>query len=149
MQEINPLLRSSVSDEDPITAVSKAAASDKERNQALGKKRQLKVYEVSSDKTTNSPGNCDNKVHKLVSKVELLTKQVSALQSEINSIQGDVYKKPVSDDFNSDDRRGRNVILRKNSNENNRTTGNHCFKCGSNNHLARGCRNPSSGNQGN
>ena len=149
MQEIKPLLRSSVSDEDPITAVSKTATSDKERNQAFGKKRQLKVYEVGCDNTSNSPGNCDNKVHKLVSKAELLTKQVSALQSEINNIKGDGYKKTVSDDFNSDDRRGRNVILRTNSKENNRTTGNHCFKCGSNNHLARGCRTPSSGNQGN
>ena len=42
VQEIKPLLRSSVLDEDLITAVSKAAASEKERNRALGKKGQLK-----------------------------------------------------------------------------------------------------------
>ena len=62
VQKIKPLLRSSVSDKDLITAVSKAAVSEKERNQELGKKRQLKVYEVGSNKTSNSPGNLDNKV---------------------------------------------------------------------------------------
>ena len=146
VQEIKPLLRSSVSDEDLITAVSKAAASEKERNLALGKKKQLKVYEVGSARPSNSPGNSDNKVDKLVAAVELLTKQVSNMQSEINNIKGDGYK---SDDFNSCDRRGRNIILCKNCKDNNQTTCNHCFKCGSSNHLARGCRNPSSGNQGN
>ena len=149
VQEIKPLLRSSVSDEDLITAVSKGAASEKERNLALGKKKQVKVYEVGSARPSNSPGNSDNKVDKLLAAVELLTKQVSTLQSEINNIKGDGYKTNVSDDFNSGDRRGRNVILCKNCKDNNRTTCNHCFKCGSSNHLARGCRNPSSGNQGN
>ena len=85
------------------------AASEKEMNQALGKKRQLKVYEVGSDKTSISAGKCD-KVDKLVSAVELLTKQVSTLQSDINNIKGDGYKKKLSDNFNSGDRRGRNVI---------------------------------------
>ena len=67
VQEIKPLLRSSVSDEDLITAVSKAAASEKERNLALGKKKQLKVYECT-------------KVDKHVAAVELLTKQVLNMQ---------------------------------------------------------------------
>ena len=102
------------------------------------------MYEVGSDKTSDSADKCDNKVDKLVSEVELLTKQVSILQSEINNIRGDGYKKNVRDDFNSGDRRCRNVILCKNCKNNNRTTCNHCFKCGSSNHLARGCRNPSS-----
>ena len=39
VQEIKPLLTRNVSDEDLITAVRKAAASQKERNQPLGKKR--------------------------------------------------------------------------------------------------------------
>ena len=39
VQQIKPLLKSNVSDEDLITAVSKAAASEKERNLALGKKK--------------------------------------------------------------------------------------------------------------
>ena len=39
VQEIKPLLTSNVADEDLITAVRKAAASQKERNQPLGKKR--------------------------------------------------------------------------------------------------------------
>ena len=62
VQKIKPLLRSSVSNEDLIAAVSKAAVSEKERNQELGRKRQPKVYEIGSDKTSNSPGNLDNKV---------------------------------------------------------------------------------------
>ena len=94
------------------------------------------------------PGNSDNKVDKLISAVELLTKQVSTLQSEITNIKGDGYKKSVSGDFNSGDRRDRNVILCKNCKDNNRTTRNHCFICGSSNHLARGCRKPSSDSQG-
>ena len=134
-----------MSDEDLITALNKAAVSEKERNQASGKKRQLKVYELGSHKSSNSAGKCDNKVDKLVSVVELLTKEVSTLQSEISNVKGDGYKKNVSDDFNSGDRRGRNVILCKNCKDNNRTICNHCFQCGSSNHLARGCRNPSSG----
>ena len=148
MQEIKPLLRSSVSDEDLITAVSKSATSEKERNQALGKKKQLKVYRVGSDKTINSASKCDNKVDKLVSALELLTKQVSTLKSEIKNIKGYGCKRNISDDFNSGDRRGRIVFLCKNCKDNNRTTCNHCFKCGWSNHLTRGCRNPSSDNQG-
>ena len=93
MQEIKPLLRSSVSDKDLSTAASKAAASEKERNLALGKKKQLKVYETGGLKTSNSPSNSDNKVDNLVFAVELLTKQVSTLQSEINSIKVMVTKK--------------------------------------------------------
>ena len=138
-----------MSGEDLITAISKAATSKKERNQVFGNKKQLKVYGVGSDETCNSAGKCDNKVDKLVSALELLTKQVSTLKSEINNIKCDGYKKNISDDFNSGDRRGRIVISCKNCKENNRTTCNHCFKCGWSNHLARGCRNPSSGNQGN
>ena len=145
VQEIKPLLRSSVSDEDLITAVTKAAASEKERNLTLGNKKQLKVYEVGGA----TPSNSDNKVDKLAAAVELLTKQVSTIQSEINNIKRDGYKTNVSDDFNSCDRRGRNKILCENCKYNNRTTCNHCFKCVSSNHHARGCRNPSSGNQGN
>ena len=99
------------------------------------------MYEVGSDKTSNSGGKCDNKVDKLVSALELLTKQVSTLQSEINNINGDVYKKNVSDDFNFGDRRSRNIILCKNCKDDNRTTYNHCFKYGSSNHLAKECRN--------
>ena len=51
------------------------------------------MYEVGSDKTSNSAGKCDNKVDKLASAVELLTKQVSILQSELNNIRDDGYKK--------------------------------------------------------
>ena len=78
-----------MSDEDLITALNKAAVSEKERNQALGKRRELKVYELGSHKTGNAAGKCDNKVDKLVSVVELLTKEVSTLQSEINTVKGD------------------------------------------------------------
>ena len=93
MQEINPLLRISVSHKDLSAAVSKATASEKERNLALGKKKQLKVYETGGLKTSNSPSNSNNKVDKLVSAVELLTKQVSTLQSEINYIKVMVTRK--------------------------------------------------------
>ena len=130
VREIKPLLRSSVSREDLITAVYKTAASEKERNKALGKKKQLKVYEIGSDKTSYSAGKCDNKVDNLVSAVELLTRQVSTLQSKMNNMKGDGYKKNVSEDFSSGDRRGRNVTLCKNCKDNNRTTCYHCFKYG-------------------
>ena len=99
MQKIKPLLRSNVSDKDLITEVRQQH--EKESKQALGKKRQLKIYELGSDETSNSAGKCDNKVDKLVSAVELLTKQMSTLQSEINNIKGEGYKKNVSHDFNS------------------------------------------------
>ena len=105
------------------------------------------MYEVLSVKTSNCPGKCDNKVDNLVSALELLTKQVSNLESEIKNIKGDGYKKNVNSDFNSGDRRGRNVISCKNCKDINRTTCSHCFKCGSSNHLARECCKPSSGNQ--
>ena len=81
--------------------------------------------------------------------MELLTRQVSTLQSKMNNIKGNGYKKNVSEDFSSGDRRGRNVILSKNCEDNNRTTCNHCFKYGWSSHLAMGCCNPSSNNQGN
>ena len=63
VQVIKPLLRSSVSKKDLITAV-------KERNLALGRKKQLKVYEVGGVKQNNS----DNKADKIISAVDLLTK---------------------------------------------------------------------------
>ena len=113
VQEIKPLLRSSVSDEDLITAVSKTPASEKERNLALGKKKPLQVHEVGGARPGNSPGTSDNKFDKLVAAVELLTKQVSTLQPEVNNIKGDGYKANVSDDSNSGNRRGKNVILCK------------------------------------
>ena len=77
------------------------------------------MYEVCGVKTSNSPGNSDNKVDKLDSAVELLTKQVSTPQFEINNIKGDGYKKNVSGDFTSGDRRGGNVTLCKNCKDNN------------------------------
>ena len=52
-----------MSKKDLITAV-------KERNLALGRKKQLKVYEVGGVKQNNS----DNKADKIVSAVDLLTK---------------------------------------------------------------------------
>ena len=42
-------------------------APEKERNLALVKKKELKVYEVGGVKPSYSPGNSDNKVDKLVS----------------------------------------------------------------------------------
>ena len=79
------------------------------------------MYEVGSVKTSNSPGKCDDKVDNLVSAVELLTKQVSTPQSEMKNIKGDGHKTDVNSDFNSGDRRGRNVISCKNCKNNNRT----------------------------
>ena len=87
VQEIKSLLRSSVSDEDLITAVCKAVPSEK--------------------------------VEKLLSAVQLLTKQVPTLHSEINYVKGDGYKTNVSDNSNSGDRLGINVILCKTFKDNN------------------------------
>ena len=119
VQEIKSLLRSSVSDEDLITAVCKAAPSEKERGLALGKERQLKLYEVGGVKTSNFPSNSDIKVDKLLSAVQLLTKQVPTLHSEINYVKDDGYKTNVSDNSNSGDRLGINVILCKTFKDNN------------------------------
>ena len=83
-QEIKPLLRGSVSDEDLITAVRQRH--EKERNKTLGKKKQLKVNEVGGVKPSNSPGNTDNKVDKLAFAIKLLIKQVPTLQSEISNM---------------------------------------------------------------
>ena len=100
------------------------------------------MYEVDDVESSNSPGNSDNKVDKLVSAMQLLTKQVSTLQSEISNIKNDGYKTNVNGNFHSGDRSGRNGILYKNCKDNNPTTCSHCFKCGLSNHLAKGSRNP-------
>ena len=61
IQEIKSLIRNNASDEDLIAAVTKASATEKERNLVQGKhqnKKALRVYEVSSTcNRSRSSGN--------------------------------------------------------------------------------------------
>ena len=149
IQQIKSLIRNNAFDEDLIAAVTKASATEKERNLVQGKhqnKKALRVYEVSSTCNCSGQVEMDNKVDnsgsgkvdKLLSAVDALTKQVNSLKSELRGIKnekgGDKYysgsKYLCRDCFN----KSKNYC-------------NHCYKCESSSHVARGCNAPpSSGN---
>ena len=85
IQEIKSLIRSNASDEDLIAAVTRASATEKERNLVQGKhhKKVLRVYEFSSTCNRSGQVEMDNKVDnsgsskvdKRLSAVNALTKQ--------------------------------------------------------------------------
>ena len=125
VQEIKECLRKGVSDETLIAAVTKPAASEKERI-AVQSKARKKVFEVSAE---------NDQFSKLLSAVESLTKQVSSLQTDVNIMkQGNVQFKGV---YRCDDCKKNNV-----------DKCNHCYKCGAADHRGRYCRKSKDG-QGN
>ena len=153
IQEIKSLIRNNASDEDLIAAVTKASATEKERNLVQSKhhnKKALRVYEVSSTCNRSGQAEMDNKVdnsgsgkvNKLLSAVDALTKQVNSLKSELREIKNEKN----GDKYYSGTSTGSKYLCRDCFN-NNKNYCNHCYKCGSSSHMARGCNAPpSSGN---
>ena len=147
IQEIKPLIRNNASDEDLIAAVTKASATERERNVVQGKhyKKALRVYEVSG--TCNRSGQAemgnkvDNsgsvKVDKLLSAVDALAKQVNSLKCELREIK--------NEERGSTYYSGSKYLCRDCFN-NNKNYYNHCYKYGSSSHMVRGCNTPPSGN---
>ena len=106
IQEIKSLIRNNASDEDLIAAVTKASATEKERNLVQGKhqnKKALRVYEVSSTCNRSGQVEMDNKVDnsgsgkvdKLLSAVDALTKQDNSLKSELCEIKNEKRAKNI------------------------------------------------------
>ena len=138
VQEIKPLLRSNVSDEELIAAVTKASASEKERNTALSKIKRppTKVHEIDASKLNQQQiAVSSNQVSQILSAVESLTKQVSTLQSELNDVKKENFYMKTDKKYS-----GNNKPACKNCKENNKLNCTHCYKCGSADHYARGCR---------
>ena len=150
IQEIKSLIRNNASDEDLIAAVTKASATEKERNLVQGistKIRKLCVCmrsvahaigpgQVEMDNKVDDSGS--GKVDKLLSAVDVLTKQVNSLNCELQEIKN--VKR--SDKYYS----GSKYLCRDRFNKN-KNYCNHCYKCGSSSHVACGCNAPpSSGN---
>ena len=146
IQEIKSLITNNASDEDLIAAVTKASATEKERNFKHQNKKALRAYEVTSTCNRSGQAEMDNKVDnsgagkvdKLLSDVDALTKQVNSLKSELweikNEKRGDKYYS------------GSKYLCRDFFNEN-KNYCNHCDKCGSSSHMTRLCNAPpSSGN---
>ena len=128
-----------MSDEELIAAVTKASATEKERILVQGKsKKSVRVYEVGSTSGKSGQPSENDKVDKLLSAVDALTKQVDSLKFELHEM-----KDKKNDKYN----RGSKYLC-DDCNKRNKTFCNHCYKCGSSSHMARGCRNQSS-NQGN
>ena len=96
-QEIKSLVRNNASDGDLIAAVTKASATEKERNLVQGKhhRKTLRVYEVSGSCNRPSQAEMDDKVNNSgsrevdepLSAVDALTKQVNRLKSELQEIK--------------------------------------------------------------
>ena len=149
IQEIKSLIRNNASDEDLIAAVTKASATEKERNLVQGKhqnKKALRVYEISSTCNRSGQVEMDNKVDnsgsgkvdKFLSVVDALTKQVNSLKSVLREIKNEKR----GDKYYSESKYLCRDCFNKNKNY-----CNHCYKCGSSSHVARGCNAPpSSGN---
>ena len=147
IQEVKSLIRNNASDGELIAAVTKASATENERNLVQSKhhKKAMRVYEISSTCNRSCQVEMDNKVdnsgsgkvNKLLFAVEDLTKQVNSLKSELweikNEKKGDKYYS------------GSKYLYRDCFN-NNKNYRNHCSKCGPSSHMARGCNTPSSGN---
>ena len=125
VQEIRHLLRTGVPDEELITEVTKASAAERERIAVQNKgKGSFKVNQVQQDDTTS----------KLLTAVESLTAQLAALKQEF----GDLKKGSVnSRRYVCGDCKCSGV-----------QNCNHCFKCGSTDHIGRNCRNSSSNRAG-
>ena len=147
IQEINSLIRNNASYEDLIAAVTKASATEKERNLVQGKhhKKALRVYEVSTTSNRSGQvemGNKDDnsafgKVDKLLSAVDALITQVNSLKSELREIKNEKRDEQYYS--------GSKYLCRDCFN-NNKKYCNHCYKCGSSSHMTRGCNTPPSGN---
>ena len=96
-QEIKSLVRNNASDGDLIAAVTKASATEKERNLVQGKhhRKTLRVYEVSGSCNRPSQAEMDDKVNNSgsrevdepLSAVDALTKQVNSLKSGLQEIK--------------------------------------------------------------
>ena len=147
IQEIKSLIRNNASDGELIAAVTKASATEKERNLVQGKqhKKGIRVYEISSTCNRSNQAEMDNnidksgsgKVDKLLSAVEALTKQVNSPKSELREIKN----KKRGDKYYSESK-----YLCRGCFNNNKNYCNHFYKCGSSSHMARGCNTPPSGN---
>ena len=131
-----------MSDEELISAVTIASSSEKERNAVQFKnKKGIKVCEVNQG--FSATVQADDRVDKLLSAVQQLTTQVGSLKNELDSLKHEnrssdrtVTKKGESKRCQNCIDQGANSCL-------------HCFKCGSHDHFARGCRKGSSSKQQN
>ena len=133
VQEIRHLLKSSsTTDEELISAVTKASALEKERSNFQSRnKKQVKVFELSSGPHSGSVSK-ESTITKLVSAVEKLTLKVSYLQSELNNLKESNQAITDSNNFVSGSSRFKKC---NKCYKNNFEYCNHCFHCGSGKHL--------------
>ena len=88
------------------------------------------------DKKVGNSGS--GQVDKLLSAVDALTKQVNSLKSELREIKNE----KTGDKYYS----GSKYLCRDRFNNNKKNYCNHCYKCGSSNHMACRCNTGPSGN---
>ena len=147
VQEIRHLLKSSSkTDEELISAATKASALEKERLTFQSRnKKQVKVFEVSAGSRSGSVSE-ESRITNLVSAVDKLTSKVSSLQSELNDLKESNQAITDSNNFVSGSSRFRKC---NKCYKNNFEYCNHCFHCGSGNHLLRDCPSTKYKKQGN
>ena len=124
IQEIRHLLRTGVSDEELIFEVTKASAAEKERVAVQSKgKKTLRVNTVQEETSKE-----------LLKAVETLSNKLTALQAEVKDMKmGDSH----GSRYRCNSCKTKGVF----------DCNNHCFKCGSVDHISRHCRKRQ--NQGN
>lgn len=140
--KIRPFLKDpNVSDEVLMQQMSMATSAEKERDKKLRnnsktKPPALSVSAVSSDDSPN--GKEENK--KNTPQNDLLT-AISAIKSEVEALKSEVRKKSTDQSVpHGKWPERRRPPLCSSCLENKKEYCNHCFKCGSDSHFARGCR---------
>lgn len=134
--KLRPYLQDkTVTDEVLIQQVSVAAAAESERNKKLKSQSKYRVptvatvtEEVKKQTTLKQPKQDD------------LLVAINAIRGEVKALKEEMYRPKGG---NKEEKRGPRIC--QNCKEEKKKSCNHCFKCGSDSHFARGCR--SQGNE--
>lgn len=135
--KIRPFLKDpSVTDEVLIQQMSVAASAEKERDKKL--KNNSKSKSPASVASV-SDSSKEKKVPKESPPQNDFLAAINAIKSEVEALRGEVRKRDSTNSISSG-RGPRRPPLCSGCFENKKEYCNHCFKCGSDSHFARGCR---------
>ena len=139
--KIRPFLKDpNVTDEVLMQRMSMATSAEKERDKKLKNNSRSKPPTVSVSAVSDASSKDKQESKKCTPQNDLLA-AITAIKSEVEALKGEVRKQ--SSDQSVPHRKGperRRPPMCSSCLENKKEYCNHCFKCGSDSHFARGCR---------